>query len=81
MKKKHIRQTLVYIFSDFIAAAIAWSILYIFRKYQEGFATEDIINAIFKDKNYILGIITIPFAWLIFYFFTGFTEIFSSAPD
>lgn len=72
MKQRQIKQTLVYIFSDLIAAAIAWSILYVFRKYQEGFATEEIVNDILKDKNYILGVTIISFAWLIFYIFTGF---------
>lgn len=67
---------LIYILFDWLAASFAWFSLFIFRKYFiENTAFQDII--LLNDTNFVIGIIFIPIAWLLFYFITGtYTDIF-----
>lgn len=67
---------LSYVFFDWLAAAITWLLLFIFRK--------SIIQHIpykyselLLDNNFLLGMTIIPLAWVLFYFITGtYTDIF-----
>ncbi len=66
-----VKQTFKYVFSDFIAASLAWTVFFIYRKvYIENgvFNKTDIIF----DNNFYLGIIIIPIFWLLIYYVSGY---------
>jgi exopolysaccharide biosynthesis polyprenyl glycosylphosphotransferase len=70
MNKK--RQVTVYLLFDFLAAAISWTLFYVYRKevIEPGkFGYEIPIE--FTSK-YFIGLLLIPVAWLLFYYITGF---------
>jgi exopolysaccharide biosynthesis polyprenyl glycosylphosphotransferase len=64
------RQVAKYMFFDALAAALAWSLFYFYRKfYIEGFTQFADINL---DKNFWIALFAIPSFWLSFYYITGF---------
>lgn len=67
-------QKLKYIISDFIAAALAWGMLFTFRKYLGGIPLDVIVYNVLHDPKFYLGIVLVPSGWLLLYFFTGFYE-------
>lgn len=70
--KNHRNQRLLYIFFDFVAASAAWMLFYVFRKVQiepQVFGTE---VPIALGSRFWAGAIGLPFAWIMFYYFTGF---------
>ena len=70
--KNHKKQRLLYILFDFLAAASAWILFFLFRKTQiepQVFGSDVPIGL---DATFWAGVIGIPVAWIIFYFFTGF---------
>lgn len=55
---------IVYLFADLLTAAIAWLVIFIFRKVKlEG----QTIEAIFLDYKFYTGVIFIPIAWVCLY--------------
>lgn len=75
--KQHKRVGLAtYVWFDWLAAAIAWFVLFLFRKLQiEGESLENI--ALFSDQNFVLGVACVPIGWLVLYFVTGtYTDIY-----
>jgi exopolysaccharide biosynthesis polyprenyl glycosylphosphotransferase len=70
MNKK--QQIAKYIATDALAAALAWSLLYFYRKiYMEpGFTGR--LTDIQIDQNYWLALAVIPTMWIIFYYISGF---------
>jgi polysaccharide biosynthesis protein PslA len=66
-KKIHITW---YILSDYLAAAIAWIILYFTRRYllAEVLTTD---SGIYLNNRFWWGLISIPFGWLVFYTLVG----------
>ncbi len=66
-----------YITADFLAAALAWTILFIFRKTNiEPLKFGYNVDVIF-DKNYFFGLALIPIFWIVLYFLSGhYTRIF-----
>ncbi|MBS1638026.1 MAG: sugar transferase [Bacteroidetes bacterium] len=65
-------QTLKYIFSDYLAAILAWSLFYVYRKYNIDavkFGTDPIM--VF-DKQFTMGIVLLPLIWVLTYYLTGF---------
>jgi len=72
MKKNKKKQTLKYIFSDFIASVFAWTIFYIFRKkYIEPQKFGYDIDVQF-DNKYLIAVIVIPIFWLLIYYLSGY---------
>ena len=66
------KQALRYMVSDALAAAIAWSLFYIFRKvYLENGIFQE-IGKIQLDTNFWAALLVIPALWLAFYYITGF---------
>ena len=65
-------QRLKYIIADYTAAALAWSLFYLYRKFfiepDKFGVTPDVIF----DRQYILGIVILPLGWLLAYYLTGF---------
>ncbi len=70
--KNHRLQRFLYILFDFLAASAAWMLFYIFRKVQiepQVFGIDIPINL---GTRFWAGAMGLPFAWIIFYYFTGF---------
>jgi exopolysaccharide biosynthesis polyprenyl glycosylphosphotransferase len=64
------KQVAKYMFFDGLAAAIAWSLFYIYRKlFIEGFHNYSEIKL---DSNFWIALFVIPAFWLSFYYITGF---------
>ncbi len=70
MNKK--RQVLKYLFFDFLAAAISWTLFYIYRKevIEPGKFGYDI--PIEFTQQYFLGLVLLPTVWILVYYLTGF---------
>ena len=73
-------QTIRYLICDYLSAVIAWCSLFMYRKfYLEQTNFED-INLVFRDSNFIKGIILVPFFWLFLYVIQGaYTDVFRKA--
>jgi exopolysaccharide biosynthesis polyprenyl glycosylphosphotransferase len=65
------KQIIKYILSDFISAALAWTILFIFRKSHIESSTFGHEVDIILDRNYYLGLIGIPTLWICIYALGG----------
>ena len=66
------KQVALYVFFDFLAAAVSWTLFYIYRKEviePTKFGYDIPIE--FTDQ-YFFGLMLIPSAWLLFYYITGF---------
>ncbi len=66
----------VYLLFDYIAAMLAWFMLFVYRKI---FIEEEAyqIRYLFDDNNFTLGLILLPFAWLLLHFVTGtYTDVY-----
>lgn len=68
-KKKLIAKYIVF---DVLAAAIAWTLLFLYRKVvlENGF--DGTLSSIHLDNNYWIALGVIPTAWFIFYYVMGF---------
>lgn len=67
------KQVLRYLIIDYISALLAWCIFFIYRKYTINHSIfEQFSDNILNDKNFYIGIITIPIFWLILYTFSGY---------
>lgn len=69
--KKSGNRALPYLFSDFISAALAWTLLFIYRKQflePQKFGVEIPMQF---DNNFYLGLLIIPTFWVIGYYLTG----------
>lgn len=65
-------QTFKYILLDYVAAALAWALFYIYRKYNIDAVRFGIDPVDVFDKQFILGIILLPLIWVLSYYLTGF---------
>lgn len=66
------KQTLKYLISDYLAAALVWFLLFWFRKHYIDTAHSDYQIPLSRDSKLILGIIAIPTFWLLLYYLTGY---------
>jgi exopolysaccharide biosynthesis polyprenyl glycosylphosphotransferase len=64
-------QVIKYLIADFLAACLAWSLFFIYRKYSIEPIVLERLTDIFKDKNFFLGITIVPLFWLILYYILG----------
>ncbi len=55
-----------YVISDYISAAFAWTLFYMFRKIRIEKA-----EVVF-DENFYLGLLFIPLCWVLLYYLTGY---------
>lgn len=60
-----------YAFLDWLAAVIAWSLFYLFRKYSEDPDFFGNLERILDDDKFWLGILILPIFWLILYIMIG----------
>lgn len=65
-------QTFKYVFADYFAASLAWSLFYLYRKFYIEPDKFGIIPEKIFDRQFILGIIILPLGWLLAYYLTGF---------
>jgi exopolysaccharide biosynthesis polyprenyl glycosylphosphotransferase len=70
MNKK--QQVTRYLVMDFLAAAISWTLFYIYRKQVIEPAKFGYEIPVEFNTQYFLGISLIPVAWLLFYYITGY---------
>lgn len=64
-------QTFKYVFADYLSAALAWTLFYLYRKlYLEPDRFGMLPEKIF-DSQYILGVLLLPFFWVLAYYLTG----------
>lgn len=66
------RQVAKYLILDFIAAALSWTVFFIYRKVVIESQTFGIDVPIELSHRYFLGLIIIPTFWILFYFISGF---------
>ncbi len=65
-------QVFKYVLFDFISAAGAWALFFLFRKfYIEAQKFGEIPINVFTDKKFYIGVVFIPFCWLLFYYVQG----------
>lgn len=65
-------QTLKYIFLDYVAAVLAWSLFYIYRKYNIDAVKFGTAPSSVFDSQFTLGVVLLPLIWLLTYYLTGF---------
>lgn len=65
------RQTFRYVLWDWIASVVTWFIFFCYRKRMEVFDVFDDFSVVYGDKNFWIGIIVIPLAWLFLYLLAG----------
>lgn len=64
-------QVIKYLIADLVAAALAWSLFFIYRKYSVEPSVFTYLKDIFSDTNYYLGILVVPAFWIFLYIITG----------
>ncbi len=64
-------QTFKYIFLDWLAAVLAWTVFYFYRKINEEYNFLDHWQKMFHDSKYWLAIAVIPLFWIILYTMVG----------
>jgi hypothetical protein len=64
-------RTLYYILTDFLSAALAWSIFNYYRKiHVDSLKTGEVIGPIF-DNQFFISIIVLPIIWVLVYYLSG----------
>jgi exopolysaccharide biosynthesis polyprenyl glycosylphosphotransferase len=64
-------QVFKYILADLLSAALAWSLFFIYRKYNIETIEIENLAEILNDRNFYLALIIIPTFWLILYYILG----------
>jgi exopolysaccharide biosynthesis polyprenyl glycosylphosphotransferase len=74
------RQIFKYMLADFISAALAWTLFFVYRKICVESEVYGYLPNIIFDKNFYLGVTFLPVAWIMIYAFTGtYSDIFRKA--
>ena len=74
------KQTIKYVLTDWICALIAWTLFFLFRKYNEDPNILEHCQSVLQDSNFIIGIICVPIFWLILYTVSGYyNNVFSKS--
>lgn len=64
-------RTLYYIFTDFLAAGLAWTIFNYYRKTQiDTLRTGEVVGNIFDNQFYI-SVVVLPLVWVLVYYLSG----------
>ena len=64
-------QVAKYVIADLLSAALAWTIFFSYRKWVVDHEVFNNLQTIFLDRKLYLGIVVIPFFWLILYIIIG----------
>lgn len=65
------KQTFIYVLWDVIASVVTWSIFFCFRKTMEPDNMFANFKVVIDDKNFWIGIVVIPLAWLLLFMLSG----------
>lgn len=65
------KYTAINVFLDFFAAALAWTMFYVYRKYNIDYYKTYVEPTIIFDLQYWRGVILIPLFWLLLYYLSG----------
>lgn len=60
-----------YVIADFIAAIIAWSLFFVYRKYSVEPLPLERVAEVFKDQNFFLGNAMVSVFWILLYALVG----------
>lgn len=63
--------TFYYIFADFLAAALAWTILNYYRKINVDAVKFGFLNGEILDRQYYFSIVILPSIWVLVYYLSG----------
>ena len=75
IKRKRQLDTLLYKCLDYLSAMLAWACFFSYRKSIEPGVLN--IDNILSDKNFYIGLLIIPLAWILFYsFFDKYKDIY-----
>ena len=64
-------QTLKYILNDYISAALAWALFFMYRKNAYSTDYSSLREITIDDSRFIIGMAIIPLLWLVLYFVMG----------
>ena len=64
-------QVAKYVFFDWLAAALAWSLFYVYRKYTEDSTLFGHFETVYADNKLWLGLLIVPLFWLGLYIVIG----------
>ena len=65
------RMAIKYLICDLASAAVAWALLFVFRKIAlEGLPWSQ-LSTMFDDANFWWGIVVVPIGWVLLYFMQG----------
>jgi exopolysaccharide biosynthesis polyprenyl glycosylphosphotransferase len=64
-------QVFKYLLADILAATLAWSLFFVYRKFSIEPIVLDHLSDIFEDGNFYLGILIVPIFWIILYIILG----------
>ncbi len=64
-------QVFKYLVADLLAAALAWSLFFIYRKYSIEPTVLKGLSDIFRDRNFFYGVMVLPLFWFILYYILG----------
>ena len=65
------KQTIKYLVFDYLAAALAWTLFFVFRKYYIEINRLGLDLDVIFDERYFLGLFILPLSWLLLYYITG----------
>ncbi len=60
-----------YVVADYVSALLSWGIFFVLRKVIIERTSWNQLFSIFGDDRFLIGLLVIPLAWLLFYFLTG----------
>jgi exopolysaccharide biosynthesis polyprenyl glycosylphosphotransferase len=70
MRHQHKIQITWYVLSDFIAASLSWALFFILRKFLLD-EPRHILQQVFTDSNFWMGIVLIPAGWILLHALFG----------
>lgn len=70
MRKQTNKGNISYVLADFLSALVAWLCFFIFRKIIIEKNTLQ-LEMLTQDKNFILGVLTVPTLWVLYYYFSN----------
>lgn len=79
-KNNKTKQTLKYVVTDWFCALVAWTLFFLYRKYNEEPSFLEHYQSVLNDSNFIIGIIGVPFFWLVLYTISNYyNNVFSKS--
>ncbi|HPQ98120.1 MAG TPA: sugar transferase [Saprospiraceae bacterium] len=74
-RQRRLLDTRIYIAADFLMAALAWTLFFIYRKNLENGSI--LLPADLNDINYFYAVVIIPIGWILFYYiFDKYNDIY-----